>query len=154
MKERERKCAITFCANNNFYKLFNIFAKSKFKVCLKFCYNRPQVALKQTVCSPRRARSATATLSSRCPPAEIASYVEGPDAGLCAAIAPAGFGRDVATDKLRKSVKQSKGKHTFVEFFLAAFPRCDIMCKYALLQNAKISNSTNSSCNYWFELEW
>lgn len=87
-----------------------------------------QAVLKQTVCSPHRARFATATSSARCLPAEITSYVEDPDAGPCAAIAPAGSGRGVATDKPRKSAKQGKEKITFVESSSAAktFPRCDI----------------------------
>lgn len=87
--------------------------KSKFKVCLKFCCNRPQAILKQTVYSPRPARSAIATSSSHCPLVEIAFYVEGPNASPCAAVAPVGFERDVATDKQRMSAKQKKEDHIY-----------------------------------------
>lgn len=64
--------------------------------------------LEQTVCWPRPVRSATVTSFSRCPPAVIVSYVEGPNAGPCVAVAPVTFGLVVAADTLRRSARQRK----------------------------------------------
>lgn len=60
----------------------------------------------QTECSPRPVRSAAATSSSRCPPAETVSYAAGPDAGPCVAVAPAGSGLVVAADTPPRSARQ------------------------------------------------
>lgn len=72
---------------------------------------KPAPFPKRTVRSRRPARSATATSSSRCPPAGTASYVGDPDADPCAAVAPAACGLGVAADRRRKSARQRQQIH-------------------------------------------
>lgn len=62
--------------------------------------------LEQTEYWPRPVRSAAATSSSRCPPAETVSCAEGPNAGPYVATAPVEFGLVVAADTPRRSARQ------------------------------------------------